>query len=189
MNMNTDIAQTIISAASVATGFLLALFAEPIKNLIKRDSDIKNLRHALYVEILVMYNNLLLYEEILCESTESNRSQMQEIEKLMFTGRAAYDFCKKEPLLFYNMKESPLIDNLHMNIDILINTAKDKKSDEMLLLSREITKFIAQTISNSEFNKRQLIQIGKKLPYVSREVQQKQAKFNQRKFRSSPPDR
>ena len=127
------------------SGFIIAFFAEPVKNYISNRSKIKNLRRAIYQEL--NYNIFLL--------SEAFRESVDELK----IGRKLFRFdtyeflLKNEISIFSQMKEAVDIRNLFETLKLIVS---DEKLDEdrKTLFMGALRNGVSTLINNGSINQK-----------------------------------
>jgi len=108
---NWEYLKTLIS---VFAGFITAFLAEPIKVYFTNKAKRNNFRRSLYGEILGIYESFFT----LLVSAEERGVQIS-FSKVVSANLDCYKFAKSDPVTFYQLKESSLINQVYKNIELL----------------------------------------------------------------------
>lgn len=153
--LTTAAIQTIISGISVATGFLLAFIADPIKSSLEKRIKRERLRSALYAEIISIHSDLKLYIQL------KQESKIQDIDSLLSFPCDVYQFARQDLLLFYELKESALISSLYRNVNIFSKKAQELNTVNSVELAKQILSFIETCLRKKGFKKKTLLRASK----------------------------
>ncbi|SRR6266542_3392855 len=128
------------------SGFIIAFFAEPVKNYFQNKSRLKNLKWGLYKELC---DNYSWFRTI---TIQSNLPEYQKLPKETFMANAAtidqalrtefyYQTLKNELSLFYQLPETSYIHLLHRNI-IMVQEAIKKTGESVTNDSEKMVRWI-----------------------------------------------
>ena len=153
--LTTAAIQTIISGISVATGFLLAFIADPIKSFLERRLKRERLRSALYAEIISIHSDLKLYVQL------KQEEKTQDIDSLLSFPCGVYQLARQDLLLFYELKESALMSSLYRNVNIFSKKAQELDNFDSVELAKQILLFIETCLRKNGFKKKALLRASK----------------------------
>jgi hypothetical protein len=105
------------------SGFIVAIFTEPIKRKIENKSKLRNLRIALYKE---MIQNFFMLEQALQEYKNDNNSNIMVGQPLLIVDCYRY-VVSQETALYYQLSEARLINMFYKLVDMLIGIPEGEK--------------------------------------------------------------
>lgn len=144
---NWEYLKTLIS---VFAGFITAFLAEPVKVYFTNKAKNRNLRRALYGELLGIYNSLLTF---LVSAEE--RGINVPFSKVVNTNFDCYKFAKSDPALFYQLKEASVISQAYNNIALLKQEAESGiEIEKSISIAKLIVFQIESLMQNKKLNQR-----------------------------------
>lgn len=153
---NWEYLKTLIS---VFAGFITAFLAEPVKVYFTNKAKNRNLRRALYGELLGIYNSLLTF---LVSAEE--RGINVPFSKVVNTNFDCYKFAKSDPALFYQLKEASVISQAYNNIELLKQEAESGiEIEKSISIAKLIVFQIESLLQNKKLNQRIVMEYCKGL--------------------------
>jgi hypothetical protein len=104
-------------------GFIVAVITEPLKRCIENKSKLRNLRIALYKE---MIQNFFMLEQALQEYKNENNSNIMVGQPLLIVDCYRY-VVSQETALYYQLSEARLINMFYKLVDMLIGIPEGEK--------------------------------------------------------------
>lgn len=152
--MNEEFFKIVISTIS---GFFIAFAAEPVKTWSNHQHRKKLTKIAIYREIVFIYDRLIFFDQM------SSQGKLFSVNDILGDKFFVYEYLKQDPLLFYELKESSLIDQVYGNLEIL----KVKLSSHDYQKTSEVGKLILKQIEIillvKGFDKNLLLNVSKGL--------------------------
>src|SRR5690349_17561522 len=104
------------------SGFIIAFFAEPVKNYFTNKSQLHNLRIALYTELISNYFALIHYA---MDSTDTDAYTLYNVAKYeLRTERYKYAL-QNELALFYQLREANVLSVAYVRLNQIMNLTGD----------------------------------------------------------------
>ena len=143
---------------AVVTAFIAAFSAEPVKQWIAHKDKVKRLRMALYKELIISYETLLWYLELI-----ENHGQEVNIQELLSEQEAVFKHIINSSIIdFHEIQESAHIYSMYRNLAILKNKDLRRISpDERKKLVELISKQMTLLFKEREFDRKLLLRISK----------------------------
>ncbi|MBD1856458.1 MULTISPECIES: hypothetical protein [Leptolyngbya] len=162
--MNIEYWKIIIAAV---LGFITAVFTEPIKNHFSVKVKKKQIRIGLYKEITSIYEGLRLYLR-----ASENNPQSVSILDILGSDFSCYEYAKKEPVIFYQLREATLINLIYQNITTLKQKDDSIHPEKKIHLIKAVLDQIDFITSSSSFNGKLFRRLLKDLR-ITKKVRQK----------------
>jgi len=141
---------------SVLTGFIPAFLGEPVKIYFTNKSKKKNLRKALYREIVLIYDNL--FQALVAVEEKGIEINLSKVVNGDFD---CYKYAKSEMALFYQMDEASLINKFYSNVHLLNQEDGDRSNmDKHIMLAKLIILQMESLIINQQFDRELLLAVS-----------------------------
>lgn len=104
------------------SGFIIAFFAEPVKNYFANKSQLRNLRIALYTELISNYFALVHFT---MDGTSNDSYMLYQVSKYELRIERYKHALQDELFLFYQLKEANLLNVAYGRINQLMHLNED----------------------------------------------------------------
>ncbi|MGA2964673.1 MAG: hypothetical protein ABSD64_00565 [Terriglobales bacterium] len=157
--MTDQIGWKAILATALISSFSTACLTEPVKAWIQRRRKRKEMRRALYWEIVHNFN--ALQGQVLLSQNNEKMGDEIGCRFEMSYKRLSYDLASKDSFVFYSLGHAELywIDTLYRDFEHLIH-GEFKDKDQRLRNAKSVVHSVLSELKNRRLNKRLIFKVS-----------------------------